>query len=524
MAKKKSDPIKGTTPAPTDQGAPDQQRAVKISIRAEVTPDGKATPIKDGAEPLPEPGQIYANLTKPAALGGTEGANVRIAPATRRDELLMLLQMMLQSPKATEAQRAELAPIFLTLMDGLESLKIEVKGGKMALKYVCFEGYDAGLIEAALKSVVVSETLSFMVQATPQGGSAATKKDAGKTSKAQPPAGDGEPQGDEPQGDEPPAGETFRKSRAFVNQFFAPLLDPKGKQLDLFRDINPNAVNIGETVYRVGENATPEEIQILEALYILLHDKSERKNADSPDFYAGDADSQTHDVRGFIDGKKLPVQLPAQRAPNLYFSLYELAKAMKGGPPTGRDYTSTEKQLNALAQRRVLVSYSQKGKDRKGRDVTVNILTNEPLILSLSKADVTRDANGRTVTRYAAKLHPVFRHEIGKPGGFITYPRDGLRRMQAAWGETRMPNCLYKLRELITADQHRGYKEMTLDKLFPIIDLDGYVKRRKRAQAVNLLKRSAECLQRAGLLNSWKITDAATGGQKVVFDINKDFR
>jgi len=298
--------------------------------------------------------------------------------------------------------------------------------------------------------------------------------------------------------------------------------DSKG-QLSIFEGLEEGTKKAIETTGGIkvteiveGIKLSPSETKVIDCLCKLLHENSEVFDAKKKDYYSGNKGLELVEFGG---DKNTP-------APRLGFTLYELTKEYKGGDSVnGKDVENVKKVLTALDSKRFLLSYVETTKTKGGGRVENKIEDFRKLIhisqisqTIFSKDNIELSKKEETVV----VLNPIFRRQIDSK--FILYPNDISKRTVIAYGSHNVSDITFRLRDyLMREHSSKRYKpEITLDKLYWML-AEKWMKESRKTKVKEYTERALEVVRDLGLIDSYVIKPGATGEDKIVFKLNKDF-
>lgn len=415
-------------------------------------------------------------------------------PKTPRDALLSFLWAALQGPTTTAGQKAELQPIFDELLNTFQDLKIIEKTAKYyTLEVAAYEGGDPERVRQILESSPVYYYLDVLMRDVPP-----TPKRRGRPARGR-------------------VG-VFKKPVALVEQ--SVLKHRAGGLMPTLFDQIAGELEQPPGQAVLGIDATAEEMRFLNALSYLLAEKSQIKDKTRPDYYAGNEPPEPHTLPIVAEGSN--EKFMPDVAPVLALSRYEIAKAYRGDTkPTGEDYAVIDRLLAAAQDKRFFMRYSVEFQN-EGKRYTAHVNTNQPIVLSQTSIQIVEQDTGATFDGIRIVLHPIMRHGIGDR--FVLVPKKLPDRLQGAWGAGRMPAGVYKVFDFLLLEKWRGKPiERNMAAMYEIANLDGLVRRRKATEARAQLERILNTLRGIGLLKSWKVEPAKSGGEKVVMIPAKDW-
>lgn len=307
---------------------------------------------------------------------------------------------------------------------------------------------------------------------------------------------------------------------------------PVKDQPSLFDLLDPNTIGEVEKVevkYE-GIRLTASEDRLLTALYSLLKDKSESKDADSKKFYAGNY--ETTEVVPF-GGENV-------KRPHLRIVPAELYKAYLGNEDySGQEIKDINKTLSSLAEKRFLMTYDrvrtvQVGKRTENRTDRIEMFKRLIEIVrytrDLTDAELAKLDNGDERIRQAKgeliiALNPILTDQINSK--YVEYPQDMNRRTVIAAGGhpsnvTQAINTLrdYMLREL---SAKRYECQINADKLPYLLKLDKYVTQGRKKLLRETIEKAIQTCKSLNLILEVVVAKGAEGQDKYTFTLNRDF-
>jgi hypothetical protein len=292
----------------------------------------------------------------------------------------------------------------------------------------------------------------------------------------------------------------------------------------------------------LGIELTVSEDRHIHTMSKLLHDKSENKDENSPDFYLGNTKTVDQDIVSYqLANNK---QIVRQAAPQYIVSQQEYCEAYLGQKrPGGKDIKDINKGLDDLSEKRFAIRISHPiGKNKNGETLYDYYEGMEQLfyvrrrVPGVTEKDIIKIDNGDTNIRkekgeFILKLHPIFRHHI--QNNYVNFPHDLYERMkQAAGGQSKYitPSIIalrdYLLMQLRNAKLRKddaAIIEINNDKLYTRLKLNKYIKVRQHARARDTKDKAIEVFKKIGLILSYAETIGKEGQLKHIIHLNKDF-
>jgi hypothetical protein len=297
---------------------------------------------------------------------------------------------------------------------------------------------------------------------------------------------------------------------------------PKDKQPSLFdnlqtetlKDLEVAGVERAEIVE--GIKLSPSETKIIDCLCKLLHETSQTLDAKKEDYYSGNIG---YELVKYGGDNNTP-------APKLAFTLYELTREYKGGEYVGgKDIENVKQILTELDNKKFLLSYVETTKKKDGGRIERKIEDFKKLIhiIKISETEYNKEDIELSKTEETIiLLNPIFRRQINSK--FILYPPDINRRTIIAYGSHNLSDIALRLRdELIRALSGKHYKyEIGLERLYYLL-AEKWMKESRKTKVKQYTDKAIETVKALGLLISYEIKPGATGEQKVIFNLNKDW-
>lgn len=315
--------------------------------------------------------------------------------------------------------------------------------------------------------------------------------------------------------------ETYLRAGHFVDQSLK--YDyPYNKTAPLFENLSSTTItkikedNKELTQIIEGINLSAGEYKLIDAITKIYYEKSDTKNSDSKKKFLGNLGG---DSSRYYSGERALY-------PKMTFTLYELTKEYVGIKKriTGKDLKNVEAIIRDLDSRRFLVKYEERTK-LEGKNKTI-IRAIEDYIKLIHIAKVTEEDNltgERKDLDIEIILSPIFRNQIESK--YVIYPKDIANRTIEAYGNSRVPERIYKLRDFLMRliSNPRMNREITLSRLFYLLDSPA-MKNNNIKRARENTKITLETMIKLGLLKEYKIEPSKTTGEdKVIFILNEDF-
>jgi hypothetical protein len=259
----------------------------------------------------------------------------------------------------------------------------------------------------------------------------------------------------------------------------------------------------------------------------LLHHRSETTSDHVKNNYLGNSDDwEEMDRPVIVQGKKTIQTIPA---PELVFTMYELAKEYKGGEtPSGKDIENVTEVLQGLDRRDFLFSYTETIKLKKGGKIEriERKVEDYKKLIHIKKFSERKygedDIEVSKREQTIVQLNPIFREQIDTK--FIEIPDDMIKRLEIAAGTSKITEVSLKLVDYLTRyTSTQGEKhEIGLERLYNILAAKWMEQSRKKLVKQQTSK-AVEICKRLGLLKEWNEVPAKNGEIKVVFTINKEW-
>jgi hypothetical protein len=334
----------------------------------------------------------------------------------------------------------------------------------------------------------------------------------------------------------------FKHSRHLTNQKLK-YNYPKDSnpQLSIYDILEPEtreeiktAKDISELVE--GIKLTPAQDKVLLCLCKLLHEKSQTTDPDKKDYYTGNMPpvpvsnygskkAKEYDIRKETP-KEIAVLNKTIDAPKLAFTLYELTREYKGGEyVSGKDIDNVRAILKELDNKQFLLSYIEIIFKKDGGWIERKIEGFKKLIdiYKLSETEYGRtDIEPSRREETVITLNPIFRHQIDT--NFILYPTDINRRTIIAHGSHDVSEITLRLRDYLMKElSYKHYEpEMNMERLYYMLS-EKWMKEGRKKKVREYTEKAVDTCKALGLLISYEITTGASGQDKVVFHINRDW-
>ena len=323
-----------------------------------------------------------------------------------------------------------------------------------------------------------------------------------------------------------------RQSGHFVEQKLKYDLPVKDQPRPL-NPIDPNTIGEDETieVKCKGIRLTVSEDRLIMALYSLLKDKSESKDADSKNFYAGNY--ETTEV--------VPFGGDLVKRPHLRVVPAELYRTYLGNENySGQEIKDIRKTLYSLAEKSFLMTYDRRRKVQDGnktgyRTERIEIFKRLIEIVSytrdLTDTEVAKLDEGDERIRQAKgeliiALNPILTDQIDSK--YVEYPQNISQRMvKAAGGHPKnVTRAMNNLRDYLLSElSAKRYEcQINADKLHSKLKLDDYVKQRRKKLLRKTIEKAIQTWMNLNLILKVVQGRGAEGQDKYTFFLNRDFK
>jgi hypothetical protein len=307
--------------------------------------------------------------------------------------------------------------------------------------------------------------------------------------------------------------------------------DAKG-QLSIFDSLEEATKKAIETVGGVevteiveGIKLSSSETKVIDCLCKLLHENSQTLEPKKEDYYSGNKPAEINPETNKSDVLINYAGVPTT-ASKLAITLYSLAKEYKGGEAVnGKDVENVSKILLDLSNKKFLLKYKEETKIKNGNK-RVQELEMYHSILSLPNyRDTLYNKEGVELSKREETLivlHPIFKRQINSK--FILYPDDINKRTIIANGGHKIPEITLRLRDYLLRlhSSPRMSREINLDRLYYLLS-EKYMKENRKGKVKQELNKALNTSIVLGLLLDYKIEPGATGEDKIIFTLNKNF-
>lgn len=310
-------------------------------------------------------------------------------------------------------------------------------------------------------------------------------------------------------------------------------MDKQGKIFDVLqketRDEIPQEQAQG---IAVGLDCSPAERKLIEALCILLHQKSQTREHKEEGYYLGNSAKEDRKLVAYGS-------LGQIEAPTLVLSVYEITKYYsETGGIGGKNQQNVLEVLQGLADKKFLIRYERttkiegaaKGQPAKKKMIVeqfgpiIHIITEEHR--TYAEDDTLLETTGKQLK---VVLSPLFRDQIDSQ--FLLRPNDIIQRTALAHGSQNIPEATYRLRDWILEQIHHCRANPPKD--YTIINQERALwrvaaktmKQNRRKRAQEQLDKALDTAKKIGLLISWELApSAATSEMQYKLFLNLDFQ
>lgn len=318
-------------------------------------------------------------------------------------------------------------------------------------------------------------------------------------------------------------------------------VDQKLKCSDL-KDCNFLKTLSGETQQKIhlcaltniraeGIRLTPPQDKLLNAILKLLHDKSENRNIESEQFYAGNAGKEMvpYGGKGQIARSSVIRIIPS-----------ELYKAyMDSSDYSGADIKFIKNLLSNTEQQKFLIIYERRRelKNEKGKkEIRIDRIEDFQSLFKiirffegLTEEEAENLDNGNELLRdkkgeLVIALNPLLTDQINSK--YVEYPSDiNKRTVIAAGGHKFVTESMLALRDYMLRElsARRFHSEINEEKLFLVLKLENYIKSRRRKIIQQRAEDAIQVIKNLGLLEDYERVIGAAGQWKYIFHLNSKF-
>lgn len=282
------------------------------------------------------------------------------------------------------------------------------------------------------------------------------------------------------------------------------------------------------TVPGIRFKLTPAEDKLINAIYNLLHQKSENKNTKSEFFYGGNIQGQLVD---YGPQKAMAVRLKIRPA--------ELYKEFTGTDLySGKDIINIKNTLYGLTKKQHLIRYDRHRNEKRGRK-TVKVIDRIEYLQSLiqiakwyegmtDKEVKNLDAGDQTIREQKEELilvlHPLFTDQIDDK--YVEYPSDISQRTAiACGGPMSVTASVIALRDYLLREisAKRDTSTLNEENLISKLGLTSYKESGRKKLLDTRIKEAIEACTKLGIIIDTKIETGAQDQIKYTFTINSDF-
>jgi len=307
--------------------------------------------------------------------------------------------------------------------------------------------------------------------------------------------------------------------------------DQKKKQ-NKFENLSPELKEFikssGVTIKTLGIKLTTSEDKLVNALYKLLHDKSENKKTESTEYYKG---NEIGELLAYGNEKIQPSILKIWPS--------ELYREYTGKDDyAGQDIINVNNILKNLSEKKYVIIYDKQRLIKSGKKeekVTDRIEEVAPLIRILSYFDSLTDQQVKKLdsgdrslrekkTELIIAFHPIITDQINSK--YIEYPEDINRKtMIASGGPLRITESIIDLRDYLMRElsNKRYNPEIDEETLIDQIRLRDIAKSGRRKRLHQRISDAIEANKKLGLILESKTDKGSKGQVKHIFTLNKNF-
>lgn len=280
----------------------------------------------------------------------------------------------------------------------------------------------------------------------------------------------------------------------------------------------------------IGIKLTPSEDKLINAIYKLLHDKSENQNTQSELFYSGNDPAQLVSYGG---------EEQKARSAFLRIKPTELYKEYIGEEDySGKEIENIKNILYGLNEKKFLIIYDRKRKIKNGNKIEnrtdrieefQNLIKIVSYIEDMTDTEVHSLEQGESDVRnqkgeLVIALNPLLTDQINSK--YVEYPTDiNKRTMIASGGHLHVTESINALRDYMLREiSNKRYKcEINSDKLPYILKLDNYIKAHRKKLITNRINGAIKANRNLGIILNVELTEGAMGQPKYIFHLNPDF-
>lgn len=287
----------------------------------------------------------------------------------------------------------------------------------------------------------------------------------------------------------------------------------------------------GENIRTEGIKLTPSQDKLLNALFKLLHDKSENKNIQSENFYGGNFEKEVVQYGG--NGQ-------TAYSPKIRIFPSELYKSyMDNDDYSGADIKFIKRVLRDTESQKFLIIYERKRsiKNEKGKkEIRVDRIEDfqslfkiisffegltEEEVQTLDQGDESlREKRGELIIA----LNPLLTDQISSK--YVEYPSDiNKRTVIAAGGHRLVTESMIALRDYMLRElsARRFQSEINEERLFLILKLEKYLKSKRKKLIQQRVDDAIQFAKNLGLIEDYQRVIGASGQWKFIFHLSKEF-
>lgn len=281
------------------------------------------------------------------------------------------------------------------------------------------------------------------------------------------------------------------------------------------------------TIKAFGIKLTPAEDKLMNAIYKILHDKSECKNITSDLFYSGN-------IQG-LEGTTYTYGTDTVKSAVIRIKPIELYNEYLGkNEHSGKEITNIKNTLFALCDKKFLIQYNRK-RIVKNQPLTDRIEDVQPLLRVLSYFEGMTDSeikkldNGDNTIRNTRgeliiALNPLLTDQIASK--YVEYPEDiNQRTAIAAGGALRVTVSVIALRDYLLRELSAKRITCTLSEntLIKQLGLNNYVSKGHKKRVIQRINVAIESSKRMGLILDIKKDIGAQNQTIYIFILNENF-
>lgn len=309
---------------------------------------------------------------------------------------------------------------------------------------------------------------------------------------------------------------------------------PKDGQLSFFDTLSPATKDKIESsnveVKAIGVKLTPAEDKLINAIYKLLHDKSENQDEKSDLFYGGNEPGQLI-LYGGEDQKARSAFLRIKPS-----ELYE--EYLGSDTYSGKEISNVKQVLHGICEKKFLIRYDRKRKIKCGNKIEnrtdrieefQNLIKVVSYIEGMTDTEVDNLNKGELAIQerrgeLIIALNPILTDQISSK--YIEYPMDiNQRTMIASGGHLHVTESINALRDYMLREiSNKRYKcEINVGRLPYILRLDNYVKSHRKKLIQERINGAINASKNLGIILNYEIQEGYLGQLKYVFTLNENF-